>query len=172
MNHSLFLFPRLFLLPVALLAWTFPAVSAESLPPSSERTIVLSGPAVTEGISSPNLVADSVALGGFYSAARKKYGMIARSAIPSLGDSFNVWVRYRNTGLQMKAFVGGEWKDFPWSWHKNADGFGWRKLGPYPRAELGEAISFVAPPNTPEDGGIDALVVTSDLAWTPGSSQP
>lgn len=138
----------------------------EKLPDPSARTVVLTGEAVGKGAQAV-VKDDPDAIGGVFVTHTGKYHALARAPLPEEGDPLAVWVHYRNAPLQMKALVEGKWVEFPWNWNKHAGGFTWRKVGEFARGELGEGILFVTPPSTPEDGGIDAIVVTADLDWMP-----
>lgn len=143
------------------------AQAAEKLPVAGASTTVTTGAALTEGLKTAVTVADATALGGEYAKNPGKYQPMARAALPAQGDTLVVWVHYRNAALQMKARVDGKWAEFPWDWKKSAEKFTWKRVGEFPRAELGEGIIFITPTTTPEDGGIDAIVITADATWQP-----
>lgn len=101
------------------------------------------------------------------------YKPLLHASLPDEGDPLSVWVRYRGLALQMKSVAeDGAQHEFPWNWSRQDEGFGWRLVGTYSRAALGQKILFIHAPNPPAHAGLDAVVITGDPSVRPNGSAP
>ncbi len=155
------------LLPVLFSLSLLLTLRAGELPAESPTTVVRIGAAVAEGLKA-EVVDSSDALDGAYATHTGEYRFFATAPLPPEGDPLAIWVRSRGASLQMKTRLGDSWDSatFPWFWTKYPQ-FTWRKVGEFSRSELGDRIFFITPPSSPPDSGVDAIVITADLAWTP-----
>jgi Alpha-L-arabinofuranosidase len=136
---------------------------------SSATTTAVAGAAVLPGTK--NVVADSYVYGGAYIAPTKAYSLLARVQVPDSGDPLAVWIHYRGLALQMKTKIADKNVEFPWNWSRHPNGFAWRKVGVFSRAELGPEITFICDTRLPEGAGVDAVVITADLSWDPAGKR-
>jgi len=103
------------------------------------------------------------AFGGDAAHSPKAYAPLAIVKPPLEGETLTVWVHYRGLALQMKRVdAEGNKYSFPWSWDRQEDAFAWRKVGTYPRAELGNELQFIQDKKPTENSGLDAIVITAD----------
>lgn len=164
MKSSLFILLGL-CLPLGLLS-----AAVEPPPVPETGTVARFGPTVAEGarIRVP-IKDDAAAITGRYAAADRDWLVVAQAPIPAEGDQFHIWIRYRGLALQMKTRLSGqtELTEFPWNWARHLDGFAWRHVGVFDRAELGPEVFFMTDPKHNATSGVDAVVITTDRRWAP-----
>ncbi|RRJ96150.1 alpha-L-arabinofuranosidase [Opitutaceae bacterium TAV4] len=149
--------------------------SAQAIEPPSvpdKDTTAVFGAAVID--KAPVIREDPTAITGRYVGVTKAYQVLARAAVPSGGNTLHVWIRYRGLAIQMKTKPDGAAKmtEFPWNWTRNPSAFAWRKAGTFERSQLGSTVIFQCDTKFDEKSGLDAIVITTDAAWTPPGVPP
>lgn len=138
-----------------------------------KNTVARFGPAVAQDTRVRVLDrADPAAITGRYAVADRDWLTVAQAPVPAEGDLLHIWIRYRSLALQMKTRLDAQANltEFPWSWRRHHDGFAWRKVGSYARAELGPEVYFMTDVKHTKDSGVDAIVITADDTWSPTSN--
>lgn len=158
---------------LALTASLLP-LRAQMEPPKvpQKDTVARFGADVIDGLTvrKVRLIEDSDAITGIYASADRDYLVVGKAPLPEEGDPLSIWIRYRSLAIQMKTDLGegdGKLFEFPWSWRRNANAFGWRKVGVFPRSELGSEVFFMGDNNLAPESGLDAIVITADESWVP-----
>lgn len=135
-----------------------------------KNTVARFGHAVSEGARvRVNALQDPDAITGRYAVADRDFLTVAQAPVPAEGEILHIWIRYRGLALQMKTRTDPNFRldEFPWNWTRHPNGFAWRKVGSFPRAELGPEVFFVTDPKFAGNSGVDALVITADGTWSP-----
>jgi hypothetical protein len=113
---------------------------------------------------------DAAADGGKYGAGKGDYQPIVMIDLPTIvAPRVSIWVRNRGQAIQLKGLLAdGNQADLNWDWSKPAE-WKWINLGTYERERVAAGLLIIRAPDSAANAGIDAVIVTSDLAFRPQS---
>ncbi len=100
--------------------------------------------------------------GAYVIAPQRPYEPIFRASVPDNLPE-NVWIFVRRMGapVQLKAITQDQQSDLTWDWTTPGE-FSWSKMGPFPRASLGETLLVIRGDAGPSCA-IDSVVITDEI---------
>lgn len=131
-------------------------------------------PNLTEAEADPKgtVASDVNASGGKYVTNDRAYQPLVITPLPSDGDVFTIWVRYRGTSIQLKG-VAGDGSQKPLNWiYDQPSSFRWASFGKHTRSELGNQILIMRGSSATAGAGVDAVVITSNGSLNPVTAFP
>ncbi len=105
---------------------------------------------------------DATCIGGaFVAASDQAYHPVFKATLPAtLPANISVYVRRSGGPVQLKGIFNDEQTELAWDWRKTGD-FSWCKMGPFPRAKLGDSILLIRG-NAGPPIAIDSVVITDE----------
>lgn len=90
--------------------------------------------------------------------------------LPTQGDEFTIWVRYKDKPILLKSDDGAAQKDLVWQWDSPSQ-LTWKNAGRFTRAQIGKRLVVIRGGDGGAGPTLDCVVFATDASYDPNTDK-